>query len=184
MGVASFSGNQFAERVGLLLTQKKLRHSTSDFFEKVPFDTMKKFTYVQLCILVSIFGITLTPAAMLFPVLIGVLIPLRSVVLPKYFDSDVLMVLDPLEACMPKASLGLEGDEEGAGEEKEGESDAGIVLLERHGSIDSTVAPPEHDANDPIPIGRFSIRHSEDYDPLETVEPVDDDVEVEAKDVE
>lgn len=44
-----------------------------------------------------IFGITLTPAATVFPLLIGVLIPFRLYVLPNYLDAEVIEHLDPYD---------------------------------------------------------------------------------------
>ncbi len=97
LGFASFSENSFAERMALLVTQPKLRISTSSFFDKVPFETVRIFTYIQMGILVVIFAVTLTPAVMVFPLLIGLLVPIRSLLLPRYFEDAHLLALDPLD---------------------------------------------------------------------------------------
>ena len=58
---------------------------------------MKKirwFTLIQLTALVIIFFVTKTPAAILFPVFIAILVPLRKHVLTKLFTGDELKELD------------------------------------------------------------------------------------------
>ena len=77
---------EFAERMFLLVTEPALRVSEHAWFKMVEFEQIVKFTLLQFVILVVIYGVTLTPAAMVFPMLIGVLVPLRLLVLPKYFD--------------------------------------------------------------------------------------------------
>ena len=97
MGAASLGGNHFFERFSLMFDEKALRHSHQPWFEPVSFDFLVKFTCIQAACCVAIFGITLTPAATVFPLLIGVLIPFRLYVLPKYLDHDVIEHLDPYD---------------------------------------------------------------------------------------
>ncbi|CAM9456900.1 unnamed protein product, partial [Ectocarpus fasciculatus] len=95
MGFSSFGGNQLAERFHLMFTEPRFRESKLPFFTSVPFDVQNQMTIIQAVIVVIIFGVTLTPAAMVFPVLIGILIPFRLVMLPKYMDTAHLEDLDP-----------------------------------------------------------------------------------------
>jgi boron transporter len=95
MGLASFAENQFAERMVLLLTEKRLRHSPHPFLNQIQFQHLKQFTLLQAAICAVIFLITLTPAAMVFPVLIGVLIPFRQYGLPRLFPPATVELLDP-----------------------------------------------------------------------------------------
>jgi hypothetical protein len=97
MGIASLGGNHFFERFSLMFDEQSLRHSHQPWFEPVPFEFLVKFTTVQAVCCVVIFGITLTPAATVFPLLIGVLIPFRLYVLPKYLDPEVIEHLDPYD---------------------------------------------------------------------------------------
>ena len=97
MGIASFSGNQFFDRFVLNMTETAQRASPHDFFQVVPFASIRRFTAVQLVCCAVIFGITLTPAAMVFPVLIAALVGMRVYVFPKYFDHDELDSLDFLD---------------------------------------------------------------------------------------
>jgi hypothetical protein len=98
MGMASFGGNSFAERCILVITEPIQRASAQPFFKLVSFDLVKKFTLVQLGCVVIIFAVTLTPAAMLFPLLIAALVFLRLYVFPKYYDDGDLQALDKLNA--------------------------------------------------------------------------------------
>jgi len=97
MGVASFIGNQFAQRMTLLVTQKKLRRCTDDYFVHCSLEDIQRFTGIQLVVCLCIFGITFTPARMVFPLLIGVLVPFRLFYMPKWFGPDALRYLDPLK---------------------------------------------------------------------------------------
>uniref|UniRef100_A0A7S2UTK4 Bicarbonate transporter-like transmembrane domain-containing protein n=1 Tax=Fibrocapsa japonica TaxID=94617 RepID=A0A7S2UTK4_9STRA len=115
MGLASFPGNQFAERVSFWVTQPDLRHSHAEYLEAVPFPEISRYTLYQFCCFVVIFAVTLTPAAMVFPVLIAVLVPLRKLVYPKIFPH--LDLLDgegsaPDLPVSPRAQVVPQEDEE------------------------------------------------------------------------
>lgn len=116
MGLASFADNQFAERIALFFTEPRLRDCQHRFYEEVPFDFITRFTGLQALACAIIFGITLTPAAVVFPVLIGILIPLRLNALPKVMDKSFVVSVDPYE-----------GDENGDSA-VEGDVDAGVEM--------------------------------------------------------
>ena len=97
MGLASFAGNTFYERMCLMVTEPALRASVHPYFVNVNFDIISKFTLVQAACVIVIFVITLTPAAMVFPLLIAALVALRLFVFPKYMDDDDLQCLDELK---------------------------------------------------------------------------------------
>ena len=97
MGIASFDGNQFYERMVLCVTEPALRLSQHEFFQQIEFSSIKNFTLIQLLCCLTIFGITLTPAAMLFPLLIAALVTLRLFGLPKYFTEKEIDQLDYLD---------------------------------------------------------------------------------------
>jgi len=94
MGIASFDGNQFYDRLVLMMTESSLRISQHDFFGNVDFGVIKRFSIIQLAVCLVIYGITLTPAAMVFPVLIAALVAIRAFVFPRYFKQDDLQELD------------------------------------------------------------------------------------------
>eukprot|EP00249_Psilotum_nudum_P003874 c17374_g1_i1 orf=377-2371(-) len=103
MAIESLPGNQFWERLLLLLTApsrryKVLEESHTSFVETVPFKTIASFTLFQLVYLLSCFGITWIPlAGVLFPLLIMLLVPIRQYFLPKFFKGPHLQELDAAE---------------------------------------------------------------------------------------
>lgn len=101
LGVLSFEGNQFSSRLVYVLCDGSCRHRYADncecgFLHFLSYETVARFTAMQLLACLAIFGVTFTPAVIIFPVLISVLIPLRLYVLPKYFDVNFLHAIDPL----------------------------------------------------------------------------------------
>lgn len=93
MGFATFEGNQFSDRFKLFFTDKNLMPPYR-YLKKIPFLVITKFTLIQLIALGIIYGITWSPAAISFPVFILLLVPLRSVLLPKIFSEEELELLD------------------------------------------------------------------------------------------
>lgn len=98
MGIASFGGNTFYNRILLLITDKeKLDARGLDFIDDVKRPTINKFTALQFFLLTLIFVITLLPyVAALFPICIAILVPLRVSILPKWFGTDNVEALDAL----------------------------------------------------------------------------------------
>jgi len=96
MGIASFGGNTFFSRLVLFFTDNtKLDARRLPFLGRVPMSVVRRFTLVQLLILVCIFTLTLLPfVAALFPVLIAVLVPLRLKVLPRIFGAENVDLMD------------------------------------------------------------------------------------------
>lgn len=100
MAIESLPGNQFWERVLLILTApsrryKVLQQSHASFVETVPFKAIASFTVFQTCYLLVCFGVTWIPiAGVLFPLLIMLLVPARQYVLPKFFKGAHLQELD------------------------------------------------------------------------------------------
>jgi boron transporter len=134
MGLASFSDNQFAERMLLLITEKRLRRSPHPFFHQVHFGIMKRFTLLQAAICAVIFVITLTPGAMVFPVLIGVLIPFRQYSLSSIFPPEAVELLDPPhKEILPEDSsdeedevMEVKSQSSDGGDEEDVEGEAGM----------------------------------------------------------
>lgn len=101
LGVLGLEGNQFYSRLVYVLCDSSCRHRYADtcecgFLHFLSYETIVRFTAMQLLVCLAIFGVTFTPAVIIFPVLISVLIPLRLYVLPKYFDANFLHAMDPL----------------------------------------------------------------------------------------
>ncbi|KAK4362464.1 hypothetical protein RND71_017705 [Anisodus tanguticus] len=103
MAIESLPGNQFWERILLLLTApsrryKVLEDSHATIVEIVPFKTYVGFTLFQTVHLLLCFGITWIPVAgVLFPLLIMLLVPVRQYLLPKFFKGAHLQDLDAAE---------------------------------------------------------------------------------------
>ncbi|KAL6064778.1 Anion transporter [Balamuthia mandrillaris] len=101
MGFASFYGNQFAERLMLLITDPRRRPGYPYLFG-VPFGVTVLFTGIQLLLWAIIFAVTSsrTPAAVVFPLFILLLVPLRVFLFPRI--SLMKHYLDKLDEPMVK----------------------------------------------------------------------------------
>ncbi|KAL0407801.1 UNVERIFIED_CONTAM: Boron transporter 4 [Sesamum radiatum] len=103
MGIEGLPGNQFWERMLLLLVPprrrfKILEESHASFVESVPFKYIISFTLFQLVYLLMCFGITWIPVAgILFPLPFFLLISIREHLLPKVFPPQYLQELDAAE---------------------------------------------------------------------------------------
>jgi hypothetical protein len=102
MGIASFDGNQLFERITLIVSEDTLRRSEHAFFgtDGVDFAIIKKFTGIQAVCCAIIFIIAVIPkSAIVFPMLIAILVPLRLKYFPRWFSADDLELLDPIDAA-------------------------------------------------------------------------------------
>lgn len=103
MAIESLPGNQFWERILLLLTAPSRRYKVlkkyhATFVETVPFKAIAYFTLFQTVYLLVCFGLTWIPiAGVLFPLLIMLLVPVRQYFLPKFFKGAHLQDLDAAE---------------------------------------------------------------------------------------
>lgn len=80
MGVASLAGNQFFERLNLLLMDSSL-YPMTHYVRRVPVRIIHAFTAVQAVCLAVLTAVSLAPVQwvrLTFPVLIGLLVPLRQ----------------------------------------------------------------------------------------------------------
>eukprot|EP00127_Corallochytrium_limacisporum_P005241 Clim_evm58s201 gene=Clim_evmTU58s201 len=101
MGVTSLDGNQLWERTLLYFTQQE-KFPPNHYVRRVPLRTIHLFTAVQLVCLVVLWfvkanfyipGDPVMNTGLLFPMVIGLFIPLRLSVLPKYFSEKDLFWL-------------------------------------------------------------------------------------------
>jgi len=104
MGIASFHGNTFYQRLVLFFTDpERLDARSLDYLNLVPMNIIYKFTLLQLGILAVIFAITLVPYIdALFPLCIAILVPMRSYKLPKWFGTEHTDTLDAREITPPE----------------------------------------------------------------------------------
>ncbi|EPS73271.1 hypothetical protein M569_01481, partial [Genlisea aurea] len=103
MAFDSLPGNQFWERLLLLLVPKSRRFKViqeyhASFVQSVPFKYIATFTLFQLCYLLAVFGITKIPVAgILFPLPFFLLILIREHLMPRFFPWQYLRQLDASE---------------------------------------------------------------------------------------
>lgn len=102
MGVSGFYGNGLYDRLCCMLMQPA-RRPDFDFVVAVPWRQVERYTLLQFSSVVLIFFVSFNffmpegsaPVAVLFPLFIAVLIPLREQWVPTKFAASELAVLDP-----------------------------------------------------------------------------------------
>ena len=92
MGFASLAGNQLFERVRLWFTDPK-RFPDTHYTRRVSMRRISAFTAVQLVALAALWILKSSKLGLLFPVLIALLVPLRSL-LARFFRPEDLAALD------------------------------------------------------------------------------------------
>ncbi|KAL3645888.1 putative boron transporter 6 [Castilleja foliolosa] len=142
MAIDSLPGNQFWERMMLLLVPPRRRFKVieefhASFVESVPFKYIFIFTMFQLVYLMICFGITWIPiAGILFPLPFFLLIYIREHLLPKVFPSHCLQELDAAEYeeivghPMRARSLTQRDGESADGDEEEDDVSSAEILDE------------------------------------------------------
>jgi hypothetical protein len=96
MGSATLAGNELFERFRLWLMDPRLYPKTHRYIGKIPNRTIHALTGIQVALLGVLWILKSSPLGLLFPVLIGALVPIRSQ-LNKYFDPAHLAALDAEE---------------------------------------------------------------------------------------
>uniref|UniRef100_A0A3Q2CUN4 Anion exchange protein n=1 Tax=Cyprinodon variegatus TaxID=28743 RepID=A0A3Q2CUN4_CYPVA len=97
MGVMSLNGIQLTERLILLLMPPKY-HPDHSYVRKVKTLRMHLFTLVQLICLSLLWVVMATAAALAFPFMLLLTIPLRMLLLPRLFSPRELLSLDAEDA--------------------------------------------------------------------------------------
>ncbi|KAM4729008.1 anion exchange protein 2a isoform 2-T4 [Anableps anableps] len=97
MGVMSLNGIQLTERLILLLMPPKY-HPDQSYVRKVRTLRMHLFTLVQLTCLSLLWVVMATAAALAFPFMLLLTIPLRMLLLPRLFSPRELLSLDADDA--------------------------------------------------------------------------------------
>ncbi|XP_071552429.1 anion exchange protein 2-like isoform X2 [Panulirus ornatus] len=101
MGVSSTAGIQFIERLILVLMPVK-HHPAVPYVKKVRTLKMHAFTGIQFVMLVVLWVVKQSPAALCFPFVLMLLIPMRLYLLPYGFTSAELSALDGKESSDDK----------------------------------------------------------------------------------
>jgi mannitol/fructose-specific phosphotransferase system IIA component (Ntr-type) len=95
MGIVSMAGNQFFERLSLWIMDSA-RYPTTHYTRRVPIWTIHKFTGLQLICLVVLWMVKVSPMAIVFPLVIAMLVPIRLLA-NRFFDQRHLAALDAEE---------------------------------------------------------------------------------------
>lgn len=123
LGIISFDGNQFYHRLLLFfMTKAQTRRLPKYFFSgihEVSFQTIKIFTIIQAILCSIIFIITFTPAEVIFPILIALLVCIRLWIFPKYFKEEDLNKLDAFVISSSSFTNKSEKGDDDEGEEEE-----------------------------------------------------------------
>lgn len=95
LGVSSIRGNQMFDRLYLLFVWDKSRWPAVDYATGVPTGTVVKFTVLQVVCMVALFVVSYIPGvSVIFPFLIGLLVPFRKVIVKRLFSPESLAILD------------------------------------------------------------------------------------------
>lgn len=92
MGFATLNGTDFYARLKLWLTDRNL-YPRTHYVRHVPWKVIHLFTLIQLLCLVVLWILKSSPAGILFPLFIAMLVPLRFL-LNKWFQPEHLALLD------------------------------------------------------------------------------------------
>jgi hypothetical protein len=111
IGLSGLQGSSIMERLYFLLMDRARSAGTQAAWlggqaARTPWSVVARFTLLQTALVAAIFLITLTPAGILFPVLIVLLVPCRLWLLPRLFDGASLAALDPLGQTAAEAAGG------------------------------------------------------------------------------
>ncbi|XP_074641945.1 anion exchange protein 3-like isoform X2 [Tubulanus polymorphus] len=96
MGIASLNGIQFYDRLKLLLMPVK-HHPDSAYARQVKTWRMNLYTSIQLIFLAILWAVKSTVAALGFPFVLILLVPIRLIVLNRCFSEKELNALDGVE---------------------------------------------------------------------------------------
>jgi hypothetical protein len=91
MGFTSLSGNQFAERLMLWITDPALYPDTY-YLKNVPRNTIHKFTLIQLGCFIALWLLKSSRFGIFFPLLIAALVPIY-IFMSRFFDKEHLEIL-------------------------------------------------------------------------------------------
>jgi hypothetical protein len=94
MGYTSFPSNTLAQRCWLFFADRKREDAAAwnAVGSRISRRSVHWFTFIQLLCFGFILGVTYTPGAIAFPLLICLLVPLRLMLLPKLFSRRLLYV--------------------------------------------------------------------------------------------
>lgn len=112
LGVVSLMSLQFSHRLVLLLVPTKHHPDNMPYVSSVRVTQMHKYTLIQVACLAALIIVKLTPAAIVFPVIIFLMVPLRTYFVTRHFSERELKALDSHETSHPDHDVdGVDKDE-------------------------------------------------------------------------
>jgi boron transporter len=156
MGVQALSGNGITLKLLFLCRDRSLTPASEPLKRIRRRSAVWAFVAIQLLGFGATFAITQTIAAVGFPIIILLLVPVRTLLLPKWFTADELRVLDaPTASPFTMVSVGGNYGEEEEEEEKEDEDPQPTP-----GQSGEDTAIPSRDEmeTDTMPIGDLAER--------------------------
>mmetsp|Transcript_6805 Transcript_6805/g.11461 ORF Transcript_6805/g.11461 Transcript_6805/m.11461 type:complete len:755 (+) Transcript_6805:62-2326(+) len=96
MGITSLTSIQLWERIQLLLMDPSL-YPPASYVRQVPRLKLHLYTLIQICGLALLFYVKKSPVAMGFPLIILLMVPIRTYLLPRFFNERELQYLDSEE---------------------------------------------------------------------------------------
>ena len=105
MGITTLAGNEFFERVKMWAMDPELYPTTHPFMGKVPIPVIKAYTAVQVVCLAALWILKSSALGLLFPILIGLLVPIRNS-LTRFFSEEHLAALDGEEEAAIREDAG------------------------------------------------------------------------------
>ena len=105
MGITTLAGNEFFERVKIWAMDPELYPTTHPFMGKVPIPVIKAYTAVQVVCLAALWILKSSALGLLFPILIGLLVPIRNS-LTRFFSEEHLAALDGEEEAEIREDAG------------------------------------------------------------------------------
>jgi mannitol/fructose-specific phosphotransferase system IIA component (Ntr-type) len=95
MGIATLGGNQMFQRITLWVRDPAM-YPRTHYLRRVPSKVVHAFTVVQVLCLTVLWLVKVSAAAILFPLVLAMLVPVRML-LPKFFKEEHLEALDAEE---------------------------------------------------------------------------------------
>jgi hypothetical protein len=174
MGVQAIQGNGITAKMIFLLRDKEMRQPSTLLSEIDRRRSIWAFVAIQLAGFGATFAITQTIAAIGFPIIILLLIPVRTWILPKFFTPDELRALDaPTASPFTMESVGgnygetLEGTSPSSGENPSGGSRLDVVDGLERGEVDGVCELTPSQTNISNSSRRRSMRQSLDIQVIE-----------------
>jgi hypothetical protein len=148
MGVTALAGNQFWERIKMMIMQpSSANYPDRPYTEPyLPRKKMHMMTVMQLSCFVLLYGVkSIKQIAIAFPIIIALCIPVRTMLLPKFFTADELTLLDGEDEDIKRVMAKMDGDVEAVKAPPE------PVKQVSPSEVETACSPAEEETGSPAP---------------------------------